>query len=309
MQNREGGLMKKLSDMEIVVEMKSGSHVYGTNTPESDLDLRGVCIGPPKVIFSIFKNFEQYQGQKGEDRIIYDIRKFFALCSKCNPNIVEQLYTPPEFWITVTPLWEKILENKHLFISKAAKNSFSGYAHAQLKKLRSHHKWLRDIPVKPDPEKYGVDVHKLSKTQADAIKHMPVEVFKEEYVEFARNYKRYQQDLKEWNDYDNHMKQRNPARLALEKAHGFDSKFGYHLIRLYHEAVELLKTGAITLPRPEKDLLMDIRQGKYSLEELIEIGEKLDKELDGLYETSTLPWGPDKNGIDEFYYSIIMERI
>ena len=38
-----------------------------------------------------------------------------------------------------------------------------------------------------------------------------------------------------------------------------------HVIRLFNEGIELMRSGTITLPRPEKELLITIRTGNYGL--------------------------------------------
>jgi hypothetical protein len=58
----------------------------------------------------------------------------------------------------------------------------------------------------------------------------------------------------------------------------YDTKYAMHVIRLYGEAKELMEQGRITLPRPNKDELVEIRHGKYSLAELQEWGAQLEAE-------------------------------
>ena len=57
---------------------------------------------------------------------------------------------------------------------------------------------------------------------------------------------------------------RNVMRPDLVKKYGFDTKFAMHVIRLLVECEELMRTGALTLPSPEKELLIDIRTGKHT---------------------------------------------
>ena len=44
---------------------------------------------------------------------------------------------------------------------------------------------------------------------------------------------------------------------------GYDIKAALHAIRLLNEGIELMRSGSITLPRPEKELLITIRTGNY----------------------------------------------
>jgi uncharacterized protein len=55
---------------------------------------------------------------------------------------------------------------------------------------------------------------------------------------------------------------RNVTRPDLVEKYGYDTKFAMHIIRLLVECEELMRSGVITLPSPEKDLLIAIRNGE-----------------------------------------------
>lgn len=57
---------------------------------------------------------------------------------------------------------------------------------------------------------------------------------------------------------------RNVTRQDLVDKYGYDTKFAMHVIRLLVECEELMRSSIITLPSPEKQLLIDIRTGKYA---------------------------------------------
>jgi hypothetical protein len=48
-------------------------------------------------------------------------------------------------------------------------------------------------------------------------------------------------------------------RHELIGVHGYDIKAAMHVIRLLNEGIELMRSGTITLPCPEKELLITIR--------------------------------------------------
>ena len=62
------------------------------------------------------------------------MRKFFELALTSNPNILELFFIPRDCLKIISPIYEKIVANRNLFINKRAKFSFSGYAYAQLSK-------------------------------------------------------------------------------------------------------------------------------------------------------------------------------
>ncbi len=63
-------------------------------------------------------------------------------------------------------------------------------------------------------------------------------------------------------------------RSELEEEYGYDVKAGMHVLRLLGECQELVSTGEITLPRPERDLLIRVRTGKYSMEKVLAMAEE-----------------------------------
>jgi uncharacterized protein len=82
---------------------------------------------------------------------------------------------------------------------------------------------------------------------------------------------------------------RHGQRPDLIEQYGFDVKFAMHYVRLLGECRELLREHKVTLPRPEKELLIAIRTGKYTQDQVFEIGDDLAHECEQLLEKSDLP--------------------
>ncbi len=136
--------------------MTAGSRAYGTNTPESDYDYRGVCIPLDRAYYFGFKKFEQYEDKENEI-VIYDLRKTLQLITDCNPNMVDLLYADPSTVNKITPFWERVQANRHLFLSKKARFTYTGYAYAQLKRIKTHRNYLLNPPKKkPERSDYGL---------------------------------------------------------------------------------------------------------------------------------------------------------
>jgi predicted nucleotidyltransferase len=153
-----------------------GSHAYGTNTPSSDVDVKGIAIPPTEYYLGFSKGFEQAEF-KDPDGVVYEIRKFFKLARDCNPNIIEVLHTDESDWISVHPVGRKIIENRHIFMSKKAYYTFFGYARAQLKRINTHYRWLKNPPKAPMtraefglPERPILPPDQLSAAMADIQK-------------------------------------------------------------------------------------------------------------------------------------------
>lgn len=139
---------------------RHGSHAYGTNTPSSDEDFKGVAIPPARYFHGYLDRFEQAEFKHqahGIDMVIYDLRKFIKLAADCNPSIIEVLFTDPSDHLIETKLGQMLREAAPWFVSKKAKFTFSGYAVSQLKKIQAHYRWLKTPPKgKPSREEFGL---------------------------------------------------------------------------------------------------------------------------------------------------------
>lgn len=141
------GSLKWLPERTILLT-KHGSQAYGTALPTSDLDVKGVAVPPREYFHGFVQRFEQAE-QRAPDLVVYDVRKFFNLAADCNPNIIEVMWTDPGDWLQVTEHGLRLVDARRLFLSRKAKHTFSGYAAAQLKRIRTHRRWLVNPPAAP----------------------------------------------------------------------------------------------------------------------------------------------------------------
>jgi uncharacterized protein len=226
---------------------KHGSRAYGTSTPTSDTDYKGVCVPPAKYFHGYLERFEQAESHD-PDLVVYSVTKFFRLAADCNPSIIEVLYTEPEDHLVKTELGQRLLEHRDLFLSKKAKHTFSGYAISQLRKLmRSKERPLERI---------------------------------------------------------------NPERQAAVAAFGYDTKDAMHTVRLLKMGLEILRGQGVIVRRPDAQELLAIRDGAWSLDEVLRWANDAETELDHLYETSTaIPGAPDRVRLDRLCQELVEEAL
>jgi len=138
-----------------IFEVVAGSHSYGLNNEQSDVDLRGIFVLPNEFHLSLHDQLKQVSDTKN-DITFFELRRFFELASGCNPNIIELLYMPDDCVKKCDPMMDKLIANRELFLSKKAFYTFSGYAHAQIKKAKGRNKWINNPwgEEKPDPMDY-----------------------------------------------------------------------------------------------------------------------------------------------------------
>ena len=135
----------------ILFEGIVGSRAYGTNIESSDTDIKGVFIQPIDDILGN-KYIEQVNDTKN-DIVYYEIRRFLQLCASNNPTLLELLYLPVDCILYKHPVFDLVLDNKDIFITKGCKNSFSGYAVGQIGKAKGQNKkqnWEKDKVTRKD---------------------------------------------------------------------------------------------------------------------------------------------------------------
>lgn len=338
---------------------KHGSHCYGTATPTSDLDVRGVCIPPVKTYnFGILNNFEQVIFSEPIDLTVFGITKFVQLCLNANPNTLEILFTEEEDHLFINDDGRKLLDIRDSFLSKKLRYSLAGYAHSQLKRIKTHKNWLFRGKI-PKPKREDFDLLEHNKLLPEAqlleiegairkkfedwtidtsgmdesttikfknelydilidlkINHDDMDLYaarylglKDNLVEEFKKERSYKNALKDYQNWETWQKNRNKDRAALEEKYGFDCKHGSHLVRLFRQCEDVLKTGKLVVKRPDAQELLSIRNGAWTFDQLIEFAETKNKEIDELYKTSTLRREPERVKINEWLINLLSEKI
>jgi predicted nucleotidyltransferase len=96
-------------------------------------------------------------------------------------------------------------------------------------------------------------------------------------------------------------------RLEYIGKYGYDTKAAMHGLRLLYECLELMAHRRITLPRPEKDLLIEIRSGEWPLERVLAHAKKLSREVEQAVSSSPLPERVDRTAISRLVAQIHLD--
>ena len=135
-----------------------GSHAYGLNGPNSDLDLRGFFFQKPEDFFGLKGGPDQEeanvfndQGKIVRDVTVWEFRKFLKLASGSNPNILETLFTADlDVKISGNPSETLRKHAKDWFLSRQVEKTFGGYAHQQMVRLGKNLEKWDDAGVRKD---------------------------------------------------------------------------------------------------------------------------------------------------------------
>ena len=288
-----------------------GSHAYGTSNENSDIDVRGIAVNSKNEILTNQK-FEVFTNEE-TDTTIYSFNKIVSLLANSNPNTIELLGLKPEHYLYVSDIGKELLENKKMFLSKRAIQSFGGYANSQLRRLDN--KVVRDLSQAEQETHILNSIKNAEYTfrdkyfgyESDAIKlytdkaidsDLDTEVFMDVNLTHypLRDYKSM------WSEMNNIVKdyskigKRNKNAIEPQKL----GKHAMHLVRL------LEKQEIVTYREKEHDLLMDIRNGKYfdsngkPISGFYDLLNELEKKFEYAKMHTELPDSPNYKKINEF---------
>jgi hypothetical protein len=315
--------------MQIIVEMLYGSHLYGTVTPESDKDIKGIFMPDirdillgkiPKSITKNSNNTDNKNTNQDRDIEYYSLHYFVKLALKGETCAIDMLNAPDFAILKSSNIWNNLVSNRKKFYSNNMK-AFVGYARSQSAKygikgerlkaakkvmevLNKHQSWKRLSAFWNQLPKDENHIHyKKCEVSPGIYSRMVVvcgKVIQETVtVEYAK-------------DILNHFidKYGNRAKSA-EQNKGVDWKALSHAIRIALELQELYKTGEITFPLINAKYITEIKQGIHSY---LSVANMLDTIMNNIEYFSkespqNFPEKPNHKFWEDWLFEIVMETI
>ena len=283
-----------------------GSESHGTTLPPQDefatddADLMGAFFHPLEhyLGFGRRDTFERWAGEY--DIVEYEIRKLVSLLLKSNPNVLSMLWLPPRTLLVSSPAYERLVENRGLFASKAVYASFCGYATGQLRRM------TRFVDDNPEREREVEALNAEIQHRRDVERvHGPGNYARDPYKDWsAQKLKTRHNGLRGVSGYMGEKRRKNVARF------GYDVKHGAHAVRLLRMGVEFLRTGRFDVDRTGMDAeeLKEIKRGQWPLERVQAEAERLFTEAENALRTSRLPERPDREGAEALLVGIPKEH-
>lgn len=278
-----------------------GSIAHGMYTPSSnpdsidDKDIMGVYIAPIEhyIGFGSSDVKEKFIGEW--DSVCYELKKFVQLLLKSNPNVMSLLWLPKHHIIFNSPLAERLVENRNLFITKAAYHSFTGYAYGQLKRMTHFNNDARKemITLEDKLSSCHIDFDLLNATQQQLDSNKGLKEAIERYRFLKNKY------------YGGGYM--GKKRKELVTKFGFDCKNGSHLIRLLKMGIEFLTDGELHVERNDKEQLLAIKYGEWSLEKVTTEADRLFKLAEEAYIRSTLSAEPNRKAAELLCMELIAD--
>lgn len=128
------------NDGRLLYEYIRGSHLYGLNNKDSDVDTSGVYACTRNELFGCFGYTPQVSDSR-HDNTWFEIGELMRLLLKSNPTVLESLFVPEDKILgEIHPLMQMVIDQRERFISKQCFNPLFGYAKSQIEKARGLNK-------------------------------------------------------------------------------------------------------------------------------------------------------------------------
>ena len=316
--------------MKVLYKIKSGSHLYGLNTPTSDMDYVGVYIE------DIFEDFidpfntkdemdmsiksKKENGRNDKDAVdekYFHIKKFIKLCADNNPSVLEMLFAP-EDCIEYVDLNFKalILDHPEMFVNVKLIDRFIGYAKSQEQKSYTKSENYVTLNTFSNSLKRVANLKTKQATMREAVLHVDPELFKGKANQNPVDIVYEVGDMK------------FPSGITIKEAiarikdrfsrashriegvliNKYEPKFMSHTIRLLEEGYQLLTTGKVSFPFTGQALedIMSIKLGNTPVEDVPEIVNEYKERLSELEKVHTLPKTADYESIKRAYLLVVV---
>lgn len=323
--------------MRNLVRIKFGSHLYGTNTPASDTDIKEVFIPTDMdILLQRVKPVISTQRPKGEgekniatdvDVESFALHKFFSLLTEGQMVALDMLFAPPQNILGGSKKrWESVVYYGKKFAITRSSQAMIGYCRQQANKygikgsrlamvrrlvgvidsllasLPGNTK-LRDVwdafTIMRGLEHFDISLIP-HQTQAQAVPHLDCCNRKVPWFESLSTAKAvYGRVLAGYGD----------RATKAEDNDGIDWKALSHAVRVGRQAVELLTTQHITFPRPEAKHLLAIKLGELPYRVVAEEIEQLLEDVEAAAKVSSLPAEADKDMIDNFIATTYLSEL
>ena len=295
--------------------MKFGSHLYGTDTENSDIDYKGVFLPSreeillgkiPKCRSFTTGNSEDKNSPGDVDEEIYSLHYFIKLACDGQTVAMDMLHAPAELLIENSKIWESIVTQKNKFYTKNL-NSFVSYARRQASKYGIKGSRLDAVSRILTLLKSNDPKSKLRKIwdQLPRIEHcQDAGVDPNGMRLYQICGKTFQESSsigyvipilqKFYDDYGHR------AKLAAENKN-IDWKAISHALRAAIQTKEIMTQGTISYPLKDAPFLMKVKAGMLDYTtEVTPILESLMDEVEKLVSHSDLPEKVDMDYWDRF---------
>lgn len=299
-----------------LILMHHGSHLYGTATPTSDLDFKGVALPTARDIFlgripKVVNEAEKRKKAEGErnkrgdvDSEVYSIHYFIKLALDGQTVAIDMLHAPPSAYVLAAGaphwLWRELVRERARFYTRSM-SALVGYARHQAAKYGLKGSRLSAAKRALVAIDCGYAGLRVGEVRSDlplnehcrwipaSPEHNGIELYEVCGMKFQVT-----APLSAMVDSLRKFIARYGERAKMaETNQGVDWKAVSHAFRAAYQMRSILVDGGFTYPLRETDVIMRVKAGAMPY---AEAGPKLEELIDSVEELATksaLPEKPD----------------
>jgi hypothetical protein len=302
----------KLAQENIILKVRTGSHLFGTNTPESDTDYEGIFMPPEEIVFGLGSCKEVDLGTKDKDdtgrntkdAIDFKIREYRDFCRLAldnNPNILNIIFANEPNIVERNGYGKRLMDNAMLFPHKGGMQKYIAYAKSQLKKMglkpENYSKLEQAAEYLEKENQDDILAYAVERATANGVNCMVDNGIGKHILIGDISLERALKIRKAVGHIKGRLA-RASHRADSWKVYGYDVKFAANLIQILMIGIELSTTGKIVFPLAGADLILGIKRGSYPLEFITRHAEKLVEFLNNSH--SVLPVRPRYSEVNSF---------
>lgn len=325
-----------MTGLDLIVEMRCGSHLYGTATPSSDTDVKGVYLPSAADILlqrvrpTISTGPDKADGARNVaddvDTETFSLDRYLALLAAGQTIAVDMLFAPDVAMLRPPgAIWQEIRSNAHRLVTRRA-GSFVGYARRQAAKfgvkgsrLAAAHRAL-ELLTAAEAELGGQarlgriepELARLAEAEEHAsLVDLPTAAGGSiRHLDLGGRRVPFTASVKEARELAEHVIAGYGRRaLEAERNEGVDWKALSHAVRVGREALELLTTGRIAFPLACAPYLLAVKRGEVPHAAVVAEVEELAGAVEAAAAASPLPDEPDRAFIDGLLFRVYGPRV
>lgn len=309
-----------------------GSHLYGTSTPESDIDFKEIYVPHARDILTgnvkehMSKNTNNTSSKNTKDDVdheLYSLKYFFKLAADGETVALDMLHTPPSLVVKsdLPDVWKYIQDNRSRFYTTNMK-SYLGYVRKQASKYGVKGSRLAVLrqALKRSNE-WGQYFDNGAVIRLSHMKNvLPVGEFAS-WVETENEKtgkqtfynlldRKFQDTLtnKEFNAILVKLEENYGERARKAEANeGIDWKALSHACRGGLQLLEIYKTGDLVYPLQDAPFILDVKLGKHTFKTVQEFLEDIVDQVEHASEQAA------KNGmqqkVDMSFWDDFLEQV
>ncbi|EEZ6272212.1 hypothetical protein DC424_001308 [Escherichia coli] len=318
--------------MKTIMKSYFGSHLYGTSTPESDVDFKEIYVPHARDILTgnvkehMSKNTNNTSSKNTKDDVdheLYSLKYFFKLAADGETVALDMLHTPPSLVVKsdLPDVWKYIQDNRSRFYTTNMK-SYLGYVRKQASKYGVKGSRLAVLrqALKRSNE-WGQYFDNGAVIRLSHMKNvLPVGEFAS-WVETENEKtgkqtfynlldRKFQDTLtnKEFNAILVKLEENYGERARKAEANeGIDWKALSHACRGGLQLLEIYKTGDLVYPLQDAPFILDVKLGKHTFKTVQEFLEDIVVQVEHASEQAA------KNGmqqkVDMSFWDDFLEQV